>query len=119
MDDVITLITEVVTGYDDNGNEQIQTAERTLMCQIYGVTRNEFYAAAAVDFRPEITVRLSDFADYQGEKTARYNGELYTIIRTYRDAGSFQRGSGFAPNGIELILQHRIGDEEGADESGS
>jgi len=113
MDDVITLIAETVTGYDSVGNEIIETTERDLMCQVYGVTRNEFYAAAAVDYRPEITVRLSDFADYQGEKNARYKGELYTIIRTYRDAGSFHHGGGLGPNAIELILQHRIGDQEG------
>lgn len=112
MDDAITLIKEEVVGFDDYGNEILQRSERELMCQVYGVTRSEFYAAAAVDMQPEITVRLSDFADYEGEKTARWNGEIYTVIRTYRDAGSFQRGSGFAPNGIELILQHRIGDEE-------
>ena len=118
MDDMITLIAETVTGYDEYGNEIIQRTERDLMCQIYGVTRSEFYAAAAVDMQPEVTVRLSDFDDYEGEKTARWNGEIYTVIRTYRDSGSFQHGSGLAPNGIELILQRRIGDEE-VDESGS
>lgn len=118
MDDVITLIAETVVGYDDSGNEIVRTTERDLMCQIYGVTRSEFYSAAAVDLQPEVTVRLSDFDDYEGEKIARWNGELYTVIRTYRDAGSFQRGGGLAPNGIELILEHRIGNEE-ADDSGS
>lgn len=118
MDDVITLIAETVTGYDDIGNEIVQRTERDLMCRVYGVTRSEFYSAAAVGLQPEITVRLSDFADYEGEKIARWNGEIYTVVRTYRDAGSFQRGSGLAPNGIELILEHRIGDKE-VDESGS
>ena len=118
MDDVITLIAETVTGYDEYGNEQVTTTERELLCQVYGVSRREFYAAAAVGMQPEVTVRLSDFADYEGEKTARWDGEIYTVIRTYRDAGSFQRGAGLAPNGIELILQRRIGDEE-VDESES
>lgn len=112
MDDVITLIKETVIGYDDQGNEQIERTERELMCQIYGVTRGEFYAAAAVDLRPDVTARLSDFADYEGEKEARWQGKLYSIIRTYRDAGSYHRGSGMPPNGIELILQHRIGEGE-------
>lgn len=112
MDDVITLIAERVVGYDAQGNEQIETQERDLMCQIYGVTRGEFYAAAAVNFRPDVTVRLSDFADYEGEKQARWNGELYSIIRTYRDSGSYHRDGGMPTNGIELILQHRIGDQE-------
>ena len=112
MDDAITLIKETVTGTDSVGNEIIERTERELMCQIRGVTRNEFYAAAAVNFRPDITVHLSDFADYEGETLARYNGEYYTIIRTYRDAGSFHHGGGLPLNGIELILQHKIGDRE-------
>ena len=112
MDDAITLIAETVTGYDENGNEITQRTERELMCQVFGVTRNEFYAAAVADFRPDIVVRLSDVADYNGEAQARYHGEEYTIIRTYRDAGSFHRGGGLGPNGIELTLQHRIGDRE-------
>ena len=112
MDDAITLIAETVIGYDDYGNEIIQATERDLMCQVYGVARNEFYAAAQAGLQPEITVRLSDIADYGGEKTARWAGELYSVIRVYRDAGSFQRGRGFAPNGVELTLQRRIEDEE-------
>ena len=109
MDDVITLIREQVTGYDAQGNELIQETRRELLCRTYGVNRNEFYAAAAVNLRPEITVRLSDFVDYEGERLAEYHGELYTIIRTYRDAGSFHHRSGMDPNGIELILQRKIG----------
>ncbi|MBR3231369.1 MAG: hypothetical protein IKF75_01695 [Lachnospiraceae bacterium] len=111
MDDVITLITEEVTGCDDNGNEILSRSARDVLCRVYGVTRSEFYQAAAVDLQPELTIRLSDFQDYAGEKLARFHGELYTIIRTYRDSGSFC-GGGLGLNGIELILQRRIGDEE-------
>lgn len=116
MDDAITLIAEEVVGYDDYGNEQIAVRERELMCQVYGVTRNEFYQAAAVNLQPELTVRLSDFADYEGEKQAIYHGEPYSIIRTYRDAGSMHRSGSLPLNGIELILQHRIGDGEGTED---
>ena len=35
------------------------------MCQIFGVTRSEFYSAAAAGLQPEVTVRLSDFTDYE------------------------------------------------------
>lgn len=115
MDDVITLIAEEIIGCDDYGNERIRRTERDVFCQVYGVTRSEFYQAAAVNLQPELTIRLSDFQDYAGEKTARFHDVLYTIIRTYRDSGSF-RGGGLGLNGIELILQRRIGDEE-ADES--
>ena len=113
MDDVITLIQEVVIGHDEVGNEIIDTAERDLLCRVFGVNRNEFYQAATVDLQPEITVRLSDVKDYNGEKTARYNGVYYSIIRTYRDPGSFHHGAGMALNEIELILMRKIGDIDG------
>lgn len=115
MDDVITLIKETVTGYDEYGNEVLEKTEREVMCQVYGVTRTEFYQAATVDMHPEITVRLSEAADYEGEMMAEYNDVLYTIIRTYRDRGSFQhaRNGNYErsdPNAIELILERKIGD---------
>lgn len=112
MDDSIILIRQKVVGYDAQGNELIEESRRELLCRTYGVNRNEFYAAAAVNLRPEITVRLSDFVDYEGERLAEYHGELYTIIRTYRDAGSFHHGNGMDPNGIELILERKIGNGE-------
>lgn len=112
MDDSIILIRQKVVGYDEQGNELIEESRRELLCRTYGVNRNEFYAAAAVNLRPEITVRLSDFVDYEGERLAEYHGELYTIIRTYRDAGSFHHGNGMDPNGIELILERKIGNGE-------
>ena len=115
MDDVITLIHEDVTGYDENGNEIIETTERDVMCQVYGITRSEFYSAAVANMHPELTVRISDAIDYEGEKTARFHDVLYSIIRTYRDRGSMQhaRSGGYErmdPNAIELILERKIGD---------
>lgn len=110
MDDVITLIQEVVIGHDEEGNELIDSTERDLFCRVFGVSRNEFYQAAAVSLRPEITVRLSDEADYFGEKTAKYRGTYYSIIRTYRDSGSYHHGSGMGLNEIELVLTRKIGD---------
>lgn len=111
MDDVITLIQEVVVGHDEQGNELIDSTERNLFCRVFGVSRNEFYQAAAVNLRPEITVRLSEADDYHGEATAKYRGTYYSIIRAYRDSGSYHYGAGMAPNEIELVLARKIGNE--------
>ena len=108
MDDVITLIKEAVTGHDAYGNEIIKTTERELMCQVYSINRNEFYSAAVANLHPELSVHLSDYEDYEGEKLAKYHGVLYTIIRTYRDQGSFSKGGGLPLNAIELILERKI-----------
>ncbi len=102
VDDVITLIHESEPTYDEYGNETHTQTERELFCQVHGVTRNEFYAAATIDMHPELTVTLSDYLDYAGEKLARYHGTLYSIVRTYR-------GRGQALNAIELILERRLG----------
>lgn len=109
MDDVITLVKEKIIGHDKYGNEIIEKTTRELMCQAYGVTRSEFYAAATNDLHPEWTIRLSDFADYEGEKLAKFHGVFYSIIRVFRDSGSFHKGTGLEPNGIELILERRVG----------
>ena len=115
MDDIITLVKEEITGHDNYGNEIITKTKRDVMCQAYGITRSEFYAAATNDLHPEWTIRLSDFMDYQGEKLAKFHGDYYTIIRAYRDSGSFHKGTGLEPNGIELILERKVGNT--ADES--
>ena len=115
MDDIITLVKEQITGHDQYGNEIVTKTSRDVMCQAYGVTRSEFYAAATNDLHPEWTIRLSDFADYDGEKLAKFHGVFYSIIRVFRDSGSFHKGTGMELNGIELILERNVGNT--ADES--
>lgn len=109
MDDVITLISEQVTDHDEHGNPIVTQTERDVMCRVYGVTRTEFYNASTINLHPEWTVRLSDFADYRGEKIVRYRGILYSVIRTFRDSGSFHKGAGLGPNEIELVIERKIG----------
>ena len=111
MDDVITLIQEAVIGYDEYGNELVETVEREIFCRVYGVNRNEFYQAGALGLKPEVTVRLSSDEDYFGETLARFHGMNYTILRTYRDSGSFA-GGGMRLGEIELIMARRIGNGE-------
>lgn len=111
MDDVITLVKESTVSYDKYGNEIRESSERQVFCQIHGITRTEFYSAATANLRPEITARLSEAADYEGETLVRYNDVLYSVIRTYRDRGSMQQYGGMSPNAIELVLERKIGNE--------
>lgn len=108
MDDVITLIQEAVTGTDEYGNEIIEKVERTLLCRVSGVNRSEFYQAAQVGLKPELTVRLSCASDYFGEKLARFHGEDYTVIRT--TSALDEARSGLALDEIELIMSKKVGD---------
>lgn len=109
MDDVCTLIKETTGGRDKAGNPVTTTTEREVFCQVYGVARTEFYSAATAGLHPEITFRLQDFVEYEGEKLIRYDGELYAVIRTYRDRGSYHGTGGMDPNAIELICERRVG----------
>lgn len=111
MDDVLTLVAKTVTSYDDNGNAIYSTTERDVFCRVFGVSRNEFYSAATNGLKPEITARLSDHADYEGEKEAIFHDESYDIIRVYRDTESFGGNSwngSMEVGNIELTLQKKV-----------
>ena len=116
MDDVINLVKETTAGYDIDGNEVPDRTKRQVFCKVFGVTRSEFYQAALAGLHPEIVVRLSDCADYEGEKLAEYNGVLYSVVRAYRDRSSTGAGrayrNGMDLNAIELVLERKVGDDE-------
>ena len=100
MDNVLTLITETVTGYDEYGNKIITKSEREVFCRTYDVNRNEFYSAATVGLKPDLTVRV--FHDeYQGEQKARFEGKEYNVIRTYR-------GDNLELDDLEIVLERTI-----------
>ena len=109
IDAVCTLIGEGETTLDEYLNEVQTPTEREVFCRISSAVRNEFYQAATAGLRPEWTVRLSDFAEYQGEKKVRYNGEVYAVLRTYRDGGSFHTRGGMGPNELELVIGYKVG----------
>lgn len=109
IDAVCTLIGDGETTLDEYLNEVTTTKERDVFCRISSAARNEFYQAATAGLRPEWTIRLSDFAEYQGETKVRYNGETYSVLRTYRDGGSFHERGGMGPNELELIIGYKVG----------
>ena len=64
---------------------------RDVFCNVRSIGMKEFYQANATDFHPEVKFVLPDYLDYAGETMAIHDGQLYRIVRTYR-------------NGIELEL---------------
>jgi len=85
--------------YDEYGNE-IQTEIRTpVFVQPSGVYSSEFYAAGQNNLHPDITFKISNRADYNGERLIEYEGKTYTVIRPDWTA---QR------DGILLICEERI-----------
>ena len=111
MDDVAILIKRTDAGYDEDMNPVYEEDERQVFCQVYGITRSEFYAAAVADLHPEIVLRLSDFMDYNGEDLVKYHDVVYTVIRTYRDRSGSARG--MDQNALELVLARKVGNDNG------
>ena len=79
-DDVIFLISEDpdVRGVFEKPN----TRERMVFCTVRSAGMREVYEALAHNMRPEVVFVLADAAEYDGEKTCRWGGLIYNIIRT-------------------------------------
>ena len=76
-------------------------SRREVLCRFHSIGMKEFYQANSSDFHPELKLTLTDYMDYENETLAEYEGQLYRILRTYR-------------NGLELELTlERASDEEG------
>lgn len=52
-------------------------------CNEKSIKASEFYQAQAVGMKPELTIELM-LADYNKEKYIKYEGEEYTVLRTYK-----------------------------------
>lgn len=57
---------------------------RKVFCAVRSIGQKEFYEAQAVDFYPEIKFVLADYLEYDGERLCEYNGQRYTVLRTFR-----------------------------------
>lgn len=75
--------------------EPPETLEKKRFCTELSVTRNEYYDADNVGYRPEAVLKLNRASDYANELRVRYQGKIYDIIRNYPTNDG----------GIELVIQ--------------
>ena len=68
----------------DDGRQKISETSREVFCRQLNIGTKEFYQASAVDRHPEAKVALPDYLEYEDETLADYNGQRYSILRTYR-----------------------------------
>lgn len=80
-EDVIYLIAEDPAAH--GVFDKPKTTERMVYCAVRSVGMRETYEAMAHDLRPEVVFELADYTEYQDEKSCRWNGVVYQIIRTY------------------------------------
>lgn len=95
----VAILKKAVITQDASLNEVTTYTERTVFVRPRSVFASEFYQAAAVGLKPSMTLVLSNYSDYEGEKLVEYDGKEYTVTRVYqrpdRDA-------------VELTLEERV-----------
>lgn len=84
---------------DESGNEVYSTRE--VMASVRSIGMREFYEAATSDFKPDCKAILADHRDYENQRIAIWEGEVYRVIRIYRKGKQ-----------VELTLEHKIGDSD-------
>lgn len=79
---IITLISETY-GRNEYGVEVVTgTSRKDVYCQVNSITRAEFFDAGRNGLNPEFM--FSMFAgNYSGEQTVEFNGNTYSVYRTY------------------------------------
>jgi hypothetical protein len=79
--DIINLIT-VTTARDEYGVMRKTETSRQVFCRVDSVTASEFFEGGRNGLNPEY--RMTMFRhDYEGEPILEYNGQRYSIYRTY------------------------------------
>jgi len=96
-DHELTLI-GVMYDKDEWGNQIEITTERTILCSLQSVKRNEFYNASVSGHKPELVFIIHSY-EYDNEQKVRFEGKEYNVIRNYRK--SFEE--------MELICEAVIG----------
>lgn len=93
------ILKKAVVTQDENLNQLTTYTERTVFVRPRSVFASEFYQAAAVGLKPALTLVLSSFADYDGEKLLEYGGKEYTVTRVYQRPDR---------DSVELTLEERV-----------
>lgn len=79
---LIDLVERSESGSDDFGAPIVNESRRRIFATCGGVKRSEFYQAAAVGLKPEITFVIYEKA-YKSERYIEYGGKRYRVIRCY------------------------------------
>ena len=54
-----------------------------VFAEVMTASQNEYYKALSNGLEVELVFRLTDYADYHGEKVLLYGGNRFRVIRTY------------------------------------
>lgn len=87
---------------DALGIWQETTTEREVFCSVDSVTRSEFFEAGRNGLNPEFRVTMFLY-DYNGERILRFEGQTYSVYRTYHSRNDT----------IELYVERKAGTNGG------
>lgn len=104
---------KTVTTEKDELNQVVEKTRttKTVFAEISSVTQTEFFNGGRLGLQPSLKATIYDF-EYGGESIVKYNGNLYSVYRTYAVNGTDR---------LELYLEERGGtkDEPSSDDSSS
>lgn len=97
MNDVLTLLKTTYT--TDKYGQQIPTQEaHVVFCERHSISRNEFFNAGRNGLNPQFEFTVFK-GDYMGETVCEYDGQSYSIYRTYETDSDY----------IELYVERKGG----------
>lgn len=109
MDDVITLVS-CTKQRDEYGVEREIVSTRDVLAQVHSVTRQEFFEAGRNGLNPSFVFTV--FAgDYNDEGECRYNGNQYSIYRTYISHGEVRTHVSNTRKSSSVSSYHMPGDD--------
>ena len=81
--DIIYLV-EYNQEKDSLGIWHKNTIKNKVFCQVVSVNQTEWYEGSRKGLNPQYRFTVFRY-DYKGQERVEYNGEIYTIYRTYVD----------------------------------
>ena len=69
---------------EETGNAivEINWDDNPTFCEFQSLSYKEFYQAQSSGFKPEMNLKLSSW-DYDGQEYISYEGQEYTVLKTY------------------------------------
>lgn len=95
-----TLIRRFVSGNDKYGNPILEEEETTLLCDVYGITRREFYSAGNAGYKLSFSLVFNDF-EYTGQEIVKFRGKEYMVVKTFPLQGGI----------VEVTIGEKVGTE--------
>lgn len=95
----LTLISDTYSGQtDDIGQPEASTASVDIIAEVREVTQSEYIQGKQDGLSPVFVFRISSFI-YSGQRIAQFNGDRYSIYRTYQPDENY----------IELYVEREVG----------